>query len=270
MFETFYNETIRNTVIAFGSLFNEIYVIRKDSGGNETSRFKVPVTYGPKEKFIRILDEYSQLKSLDNPRDISTIIPRIGFSIETLSYDAERKRNTLSKRYSPSSIQNSINFEYAEVPYIVDFNMTILSRTMEDALQIVEQVLAYFTPEFTISVNFKDRRQKLDIPIILTGVSSEIDFEGDSSVQRSIIFTLTFSAKTYIFGPQKTAKLITTVDTTLFDSQFDSLGGITGGTAAVSRVITGVTGPSGSDSTIETFTGPDTTIFEVDISGATI
>jgi len=243
MFETFYNETIRNTVVAFGSLFNEIYVIRKDSNNNEASRFKVPVTYGPKEKFIRLLDEYSALKSLDNPRDISTILPRIGFSIETLSYDAERKRNTLSKRFSTSNTQNQINFEYAEVPYVIDFNMTIASRTMEDALQIVEQILVYFTPEFTVSVNFKDRRNRLDIPIVLTGVSSEVDFEGDSSTQRSVIFTLTFSAKTYVFGPQKTAKLITTIDTTLFSTDFD-LAGITGASMALSRIISGITGPT--------------------------
>ena len=100
MFETFYNETIRNTVVGFGSLFNEIYVSRKNSSGSEVSRFKVPITYGPKEKFIRMLNEYSGLKGTDNERDISTVLPRIGFNIEAINYDAERKRNTISKSQS--------------------------------------------------------------------------------------------------------------------------------------------------------------------------
>ena len=172
MFETFYNETIRNTVIGFGSLFNEIFVSRKDSDGNETSRFKVPITYAPKEKFIRMLNEYSGLKGTANERDISTILPRIGFNIEAINYDSERKRNTLSKRYTASSTSNQIKFEYAEVPYSIDFFLTIASRTMEDALQIIEQILAFFTPEYIVSINFTAARNKIDLPITQTSVAS--------------------------------------------------------------------------------------------------
>ena len=255
MFETFYNETIRNTVIGFGSLFNEIYVSRKDSSGNETSRFKVPVTYAAKEKFIRMLDEYSGLKGTANERDISTIVPRIGFNIESMNYDAERKRNTLSKRYTAKDNKN-ISFEFAEVPYSIDFFLTIASRTMEDGLQIIEQILAYFTPEFTVSINFSDSRSKINVPITLTSVASEIDYEGDTSTQRSIIFNLAFTARTYVYGPTKESKIITKVDTTFFNADFDSQG-VTGSTGAIARVIASLTGPSGASSDINTYTGID-------------
>lgn len=135
MFTTFYNESIRNTVIAFGSLFNEIYVTRKDSSGNITSKLKVPMTYGPKEKFIRMLGEYSQLLGTEKERDIGSLLPRIGFNIEAINYDQERKRNTLSKRYTRNTDSNRVNYEYAEVPYNIDFFATIAARTMEDTLR---------------------------------------------------------------------------------------------------------------------------------------
>ena len=254
MFETFYNETIRNTVIGFGSLFNEIFVSRKDSDGNETSRFKVPITYAPKEKFIRMLNEYSGLKGTANERDISTILPRIGFNIEAINYDSERKRNTLSKRYTASSTSNQIKFEYAEVPYSIDFFLTIASRTMEDALQIIEQILAFFTPEFIVSINFTDARNRIDVPITLTSVASEVDFEGGTSTQRSIVFNLSFTARTYVYGPTKESKVITKVDTTFFNADFDSQG-VTGATGALARVIAGITGPNGLTSDINEYTG---------------
>lgn len=253
MFETFYNETIRNTVIGFGSLFNEIYVSRKDSNGNETSQFKVPVTYAAKEKFIRMLNEYSGLKGTANERDIATIVPRIGFNIESMNYDAERKRNTLSKRYTAKS-NTKISYEFAEVPYSIDFQLTVASRTMEDGLQIVEQILAYFTPEFTVSINFSDSRSKIDVPITLTSVATEIDYEGDTSTQRSIIFNFTFTARTYVYGPTKESKIITKVDTTFFNADFDSQG-VTGATGAFARVIASLTGPSGASSDINNYTG---------------
>lgn len=288
MFETFYNESIRNTVIAFGSLFNEIYVVRKNSDGIETSRFKVPISYGPKEKFIRMLDEYSRLKGNESgQREISTILPRIGFNIEAINYDSERKRNTLSKRYSRNTDSNKVSFEYAEIPYNIDFMLSVASRTMEDALQIVEQILAYFTPEFTVTINFTDTRTKIDVPITLTSVQSEIDFEGDLSSQRSIIFNMGFTVRTYVYGPTKTSKVIKTVDARFFLSDLDAeTNAVTGTTGALSRQFVGVTGPSGLDTDLDNYsvygdfgsTGSTTeranTIFEypdtLDITGATL
>lgn len=284
MFETFYNESIRNTVIAFGSLFNEIYVTRKDSAGNITSKLKVPMTYGPKEKFIRMLKEFSRLKGTDNERELGSILPRIGFNIEAINYDQERKRNTLSKRYSKNTDPNKINYQYAEVPYSIDFFLTVASRTMDDALQIVEQIIAYFTPEFTVTVNFTDMNSKVDVPIVLSAVTSEIDFEGDLSTQRSIIFNLAFTARTYVYGPVKTGKIIKKADITWWNADFDLNGGITGSTGALAKQVVSVTGPFGITSNVDDyhpygdFVGNTTervnTIFEypdtLDITGATL
>lgn len=253
MFESFYNETFRKTVIAFGSLFNEIYVIRKDANGNQTSRFKVPITYGPKEKFIRMLNEYSGLKGTANERDISTILPRIGFNIEAINFDQERKRNTLSKRYLKNNDSNTTSFEYAEVPYNMDMFLTVAARTMEDALQIVEQILAYFTPEFTVSVNFTDTRTRIDVPIKLNSVANEIDFEGDATTLRSIIFNLSFTVRTYVYGPTKSSKIIKTVDTRFWNADFDESGSITGTTGALAKLLTSVTGPSGIESNVDQY-----------------
>lgn len=211
MFTQFYNETIRNTVIAFGSLFNEIYIKRQRSDGTDFN-FKVPITYAPKEKFVRMLDEYTKLKDQGNPIDIGDIIPRIGFNIDTMNYDSERKRTTISKRYFQTDSNSDIDFEFAEVPYTVDFSLSVATRTMDDALQILEQILAYFSPDFTVTVNFSERHKRVDVPITLTGVATEVDFEGDTSTQRSIMFTLTFEAKTFVYGPKKSAKVIKTTD----------------------------------------------------------
>lgn len=263
MFETFYNQTIRNTVIAFGSLFNEIYVVRRDNSGVETEKFKVPITYAPKEKFYRMLKEYSALKGTAGERDISTILPRIGFNIEAINYDSDRKRNTLSQRFTLplTGLNKTIKYEYAEVPYNIEFNLSIASRTTDDILQITEQILAYFTPEFTISINYTDTHKRIDVPIIFTGIATEIDWEGDTSTQRSLFFNLTFTAKTYVYGPVKTGKIIRTVDTTFFNSDFintgkyagGNIGGVTGSTGALARVIASITGPTGSDSNPDDF-----------------
>ncbi len=99
---------------------------------------------------------------------------------------------------------------------------------MEDGLQILEQILAYFTPEFTVTMNFTDSRNRIDVPIVLSSVASEIDFEGDTSTQRSIIFNLAFTARTYVYGPTKESKIITKVDTTFFNTDFDAQGNISG------------------------------------------
>lgn len=282
MFQTFYNQTIRNTVVAFGSLFDEIYVVRRDSNGNETEKFRVPITYAPKEKFYRMLKEYSSLKGTENERDISTILPRIGFNIEAIGYDPDRKRNTLSQRFSLGTDNYTMKYEYAEVPYNIDFNLSIAARSMEDILQITEQILAYFTPEFTVSINFTDTRRKIDVPIVFTGIATEIDWEGDTSTQRSLFFNLTFTAKTYVYGPTKTGKIIRTVDTTFFNSDFDANRGVTGATVAMARVYAGITGTSGANSNPDDFmvsyfgtTGDRAkTIFEfpdtLDSTGATL
>ena len=140
MFTTFYNETIRKTVVAFGSLFDEIFVVRKNKDGTTNKRVMVPISYASKEKFIRMLDEFPDTKGQDGAAAIASVLPRMGFSITSINYDGTRKRNTVQKRYKTSTTTGVHETQYAEVPYNIGFQLTIAARTMDDGLQIVEQI----------------------------------------------------------------------------------------------------------------------------------
>ena len=273
MFTTFYNETIRKTVVAFGSLFDEIFVVRKNKDGSTNKRVMVPISYASKEKFIRMLDEFPDTKGQDGAAAIASVLPRMGFSITSINYDGARKRNTVYKRFKYTSTDGEIDSQFSEVPYNISFQLAIAARTMDDALQIVEQIVPYFTPEFCISVNFTDFNTKVDIPITIQAVNPEIDYQGDTSTQRSVIFTIDFVAYSYVFSPTKQEKYIKTTDITNFTSFFDLDGSITGPTAAASRIITTITGPSGAESlppvagiTQEIFQYPNS----LSITGATL
>tara|TARA_Y100001937_G_C7076418_1_gene310840 strand:+ start:333 stop:1160 length:828 start_codon:yes stop_codon:yes gene_type:complete len=273
MFTTFYNETIRKTVVAFGSLFDEIFVVRKNKDGTTNKRVMVPISYASKEKFIRMLDEFPDTKGQDGAAAIASVLPRMGFAITSINYDGARKRNTVYKRFKYTSTDGEIDSQFSEVPYNISFQLAIAARTMDDALQIVEQIVPYFTPEFCISVNFTDFNTKVDIPITIQAVNPEIDYQGDTSTQRSVIFTIDFVAYSYVFSPTKQEKYIKTTDITNFTSFFNLDGSITGPTAAASRIITTITGPSGAESlppvagiTQEIFQYPNS----LSITGATL
>ncbi len=273
MFTTFYNETIRKTVIAFGSLFDEIFVVRKNKDGSTNKRVLVPISYASKEKFIRMLDEFPDTKGQEGAAAIASVLPRMGFSITSINYDGSRKRNTVYKRFKYTSTDGEIDSQFSEVPYNISFQLAVAARTMDDALQIVEQIVPYFTPEFCISVNFTDFNTKVDIPITIQAVNPEIDYQGDTSTQRSVIFTIDFVAYSYVFSPTKQEKYIKTTDITTFNSFFNPDGSITGPTAAASRVITTITGPSG-DETLPPIAGVTQEIFQypntLSITGATL
>ena len=213
MFEKFYNETIRRTVIGFGSLFDDIYIKRKNKDGTVAKEILVPITYSAKEKFLRMLREYPLLKGASTNSHIGNILPRMGFSITSIDYDGSRKRNTIIKRAVDSSVDSSSGLvlenktEFSEVPYNIGFQLNGAARTTDDALQIVEQILPYFTPEFTISVNYtSELNTNIDVPIILNSVTPEIEYEGDTADERTVIFNMSFTALTYLFSPTKTNK----------------------------------------------------------------
>ena len=247
MFEYFNNKSIRRSVIAFGVLFDEIDIKRTNS--NETIR--VPLSYGPKEKFIRRLQENS---SIDGETRTSITLPYMGFEITGLNYDAERARNRTHRRFAPNtSDASTVKSTYAEIPYNVNFDLHIMVRNIEDGLEIIEQIVPYFNPHFTIPMNFNDVAQKVDVPLVLNSVDFNEDYEGDYDTLRSLIYTLSFTMKSYLYGPIKDTKIIKKVQTRLFNlegleyggssgpSQFNDLGftgqdGITGATGAFSRV----------------------------------
>ena len=255
MFTHFKNDSLRNLVIAFGSLFNNIYVKRYLSDGSVKDSLRVPLAYGNKEKYLRRLDEGGSITN-EAGVVVQMTLPRMSFEIENIEYDTTRKRNTMQKLSKRNASDDAkMDTTYAEVPYSVNFNLYIMTKHMADGLQIIEQILPYFTPEFTVTINPTSMHSKMDIPLILNSVDSEEDWEGDYDTRRSLTWTLTFTAKSYVYGKISTSERIKRVMATLFD------GGIPAGTtqAAVSMVDIGVTGPSGASSDVSNYT-PSTTL----------
>jgi len=252
MFTNFYNGSIRRMVVAFGSLFDQIYIDKVESDGTKT--LLVPIAYAPKEKYkVRLYGDPQN----QNPNQIT--LPRMAFEITGYAYDSTRKRNSLTRKVVRPTTNNpsGVDFTYAEVPYNIDFGLYIYTRNMEDGLRIIEQIIPYFSPEFLVSINFDDINRSVDVPIFLNSVSSEEDYEGDFTTRRSIIFTLNFTMKTYLFGAKKNYKEIRFVQAGLwngdvFDSDF--VGGITylpGNTTDTpnyGNVNVGISGPSGASS----------------------
>ena len=214
MFTQFYNESIRKLVIGFGSLFNDIRVVRKNADGTTKETIRVPVSYGPKEKFIRRIQETS---SISNYSKIINL-PQLGFDITGFSYDPTRKTNKLRKTKATSTDGLSSSYNYNEVPYNVSFGLYAFCRNHDDNLQIIEQILPYFTPEFIVTLKVNDINNKIDVPIVLNGVSTEEDYEGDFDTRRNITSSLEFTAKTYVYGPPKTSKIILTSEVDIFGS----------------------------------------------------
>ena len=243
MFRHFYNESIRKIVVAFGSMFNDIEIEHINSGGTK-EYLRVPLSYGPKEKFLRRIEEQS---SISNSTRVMITLPKLGFDITEISYDGSRKRNTMVRRRTNLSGTTGgvMSYNYAEVPYNFNFSLYSFTRDMNDALQITEQILPYFTPEFVVTINFNDINKKVDIPIILNNVSIEEEFEGDFESRRNITTQYDFTVKSYVFGPIRTSNVILNTETTFFDFTTDDDKYLqTGPSGALSRVDVGVSGAS--------------------------
>ena len=206
--QQFYHETIRKIVVAFGTMFNNIQLVRKDNDGNIVQAMKVPLAYGPRQKFLVRLREDPDLT-----KQVAITLPRIGFEIQNLSYDPTRKLNRVQKfKKTKSSKSNALDVQYMPVPYNLEFELYILSKNSDDALQIVEQILPYFQPDYTLTVNdMADMGIKRDVPIVLNGITYEDDYEGDFTTRRSLIYTLSFTTKFYLYGPVTSTGVIKTV-----------------------------------------------------------
>ena len=208
----FYNRTIRKIVVAFGTVFNDIILQRyKSDGTTKQTLFKVPLSYGAKEKYLtRITADPTLTKA------VQTVIPRISFEMVSMTYDTSRKLNTLTQNFAANT-STSIKTQYRPIPYNFDFNLSIYVRNTEDGTQILEQILPFFTPDFTVTVNFiSEMNQKYDMPIILNSVQSTVDYEGDMMSTRLIMWDLQFTAKGYIWPPVKSGKYIRQSNTNLY------------------------------------------------------
>lgn len=247
MFTHFYKESVRKTVVAFGSLFNNIVISRKNADGTEKERIRVPIAYGPKEKFLARINETSGIS--DDSKVIT--LPRLGFEITNFTYDPSRKRNSLTKRLAAhGSTADSVQYTYAEVPYDIGFALYGISRTMEDALQITEQIIPYFTPDFTVTMKFNDIDTNVDVPFVLNNVGIEEDYLGDFDSRRNITMNYSFVAKSYVYQRTRTKAPIRTVDFKYFSLEGDnwrSADGSTGATGAQERRIYGASGSANYD-----------------------
>ena len=206
----FYHETMRKIVVSFGTLFNNIQIVRKNSAGAIVQSMKVPLAYGPQQKFLARLNSDPALAS-----KVAVTLPRLGFEMNGITYDPSRKLNRVQKfRKVKKSADDAdkLDTQYMPVPYNIEFTLYAMAKNSDDALQIVEQILPYFQPDYTLTVNdMADMGIKRDIPIILNSVSYEDNYQGDFTERRAIIYTMTFTAKFYLYGPVTSSSVIKTV-----------------------------------------------------------
>ena len=203
MFEYFYHEILRKTIISFGTLFNNITIQKKDASDTDFSVMKIPLAYGPTQKFLARLDQ-----NLNKSTAIS--LPRMSFEFTGLTYDSSRKVTTTQKiAVKDPDTKKKVDKVFTPVPYNMQFELSIMSKLNDDALQIVEQILPYFQPAFNLSVELVETiKEKRDIPIVLENITMQDDYEGDYSTRRVLLYTLRFTAKTYLFGPVTRVKPI--------------------------------------------------------------
>ena len=207
MFGYFYNESMRKMTVAFGQIFNNIQIKRRDSAGAIVQSIRVPLAYAPKEKFLVRLDQQA---SLDD-REMAITLPRMGFEIAEIAYDGSIKLTKVQKFKSVKTGADGkvMNYNYMPVPYNISYNLFCLTATAEGGLQIIEQILPYFQPDYTVTVNvIPEMGIKRDIPIVLNNINYEDSYSGDFTTRRAVIYTLNFTAKTYLYGPASTQKVI--------------------------------------------------------------
>ena len=216
MFGTyFYNKNIRNVVILFGTVFNDIIVRRVTSAGATQEEFRVPIAYGPSEKFLVRLREATDISK----GKVGLTLPRMSFEFTSIVYDPARKLQT-TKRYKKvkSGDNTKLTTIYNPVPYNFDFTLSVMVKNSDDGTQILEQILPYFTPEYQVTMNeMSTMGIKRDIPIIFTGLSTEDSYEGDFLTRRALIHTLTFTVQAFLYGPTSDVGVIREVDVNKFD-----------------------------------------------------
>jgi hypothetical protein len=209
----FYHQLTRKAVVLFGRMFDDITIVRKnDQTSKEVNRFRVPIVYAPKEKMVtRILSDPDLL------RQLGTILPRMSFEITGISYDPQRKQNSLLKA-AKSNTTSHVSSSYMGVPYDITFSLNVYARNIDDGTHIIEQILPFFNPDFTVTTNMiPDLGMLKDVPIILNNVTNSIEYEGDYDSVRYVYWTLNFTMKTYYYGPISYPKIIRTVYTNIYN-----------------------------------------------------
>jgi len=203
----YYNQVIRRYVVMFGTLFNDIIVQRFNKAGQRIQALKVPIAYGPKEKFlVRI----TQDPELTNQSQVS--LPRMGFEMTGMQYIPDRKLSSTQRRVNTvgaTGSNNSVKTVYTPVPYDFNFSLSVFVKNADDGVQILEQILPFFTPEWTTTLKIiPEMNIKHDVPTVLQSVTTEDAYDGDFETRRSLIYNLDFLVKGYIYGPVKKSGII--------------------------------------------------------------
>lgn len=211
----FYHKRVRTCVALFGSMFDDMHILRTAADGKVLSQVKLPLTYAPRRNFISRLEEMS--KGEQSERKVALKLPRMSFEIVAITYDATRQLPKVNQISVTNTTDGRRKDVFCGVPYKVGFELNIYAKSQDDALQVVEQILPYFAPQYSLTVKpFSDYPDiKEDIPIILTGVNFSDDFEGPIEQRRTIIYTLSFDMNANFYGPVKTGTEIREVNTEL-------------------------------------------------------
>ena len=202
MFEYFYNEILRRTIIGFGTLFNSLTIKQTNSSDEVVNIIRVPLAYGPTQKFLARLEQ-----SPDLNKSTAITLPRMSFEFTGLTYDPTRKVTT-TQQYVVKDPNDGTESKktYMPVPYNMQFELSIMTKLNDDAMQIVEQILPYFQPAFNLSIELVESiKEKRDIPVVLENITMQDDYEGDFTTRRVLLYTLRFTAKIYLFGPTSSA-----------------------------------------------------------------
>jgi len=202
MFEYFYNEILRRTIVSFGTLFNSLTIKQTNSSDNVINTIRVPLSYGPTQKFLARLEQQSDLN-----KATAITLPRMAFEFTGMTYDSARKVTT-TQQYTVKDPDDGSESKkiYMPVPYNMQFELSIMTKLNDDALEIVEQILPYFQPAYNLTVELVDSiQEKRDIPVILENITMQDDYDGDFTTRRVLLYTLRFTAKTYLFGPATSA-----------------------------------------------------------------
>ena len=208
----FYHESLRKYIILFGTLFNDLRIERRNSNDNVIQTIKCPLTYAPREKVTARLEQNISLTEKQ-----SIILPRLSFEMTNLTYDPSRKLNTINRLVKDPGTGNNVKTTFTPVPYDINFEFNMYTRYAEDATQLLEQIVPFFTPEFTATINLiPELDYKVDIPVVLNSLASQDTYEGDFETRRALIWNLNFTMRAYLFGPITDKGVIKTSNTNLY------------------------------------------------------
>lgn len=226
----YYFSTIRKMVSYFGNCFNDIHVTRTDADNNVIQVLKVPLTYAPKDKMLARVDSDPEIQ-----RKTAITLPRISFEMVGLSYDGTRKLNSIGKNVKKDNDDaNKFRRQYNPVPYNFDFNLYVYVKNTEDGTKIIEQIVPFFTPEWTATVNLiPEMNVAMDIPIVLQSINYDDMYDGAFDQRRVILWTLGFTVKGWFYGPVVSKPIVKISKTQFF---FPTEGTITGNSDIVGRI----------------------------------